>query len=464
MSSDHAIVQLPDRFDVALSFAGPQRELASQLAYLVRAGGFEVFYDDYYQAQLWGEDLAILFDEIYRKRARYCVILKSQEYLDRIWTVHERRSAVTRSLQEKGRAYLLPLEVEDVELPGVPSTVGHISLERYSIDQIAAMLIAKLQPTLNDERPREASSSGDRQEPVTDSPTATLEHYLIDPYQNRIRINRLVLAQVDKVLPWLKEHIVIPGDSGGPQYFLQEIPEFERLNNDLITLFAFGCQWGDSLQFSTWQEVIIRLWNASRERSGPLREAGFEAFLIALLAYSGGIATLHARQYETLFSLLSFEIEDEYGNRGSLAWFLGKIHVGFDRMLPHTQRWQGKYQPFSEQLHVVVREPLRTVTSDDSTYENIFDHFEYLLALLYTDQEVQRSGGQASWAPAGRFIWRDRHAPERGIIARIQREVASAGPTWPLFQVGFFGGSPARFEQVATQLNEFLQQYSRTLM
>jgi hypothetical protein len=104
------------------------------------------------------------------------------------------------------------------------------------------------------------------------------------------------------------------------------------------------------------------------------------------------------------------------------------------------------------------------VTSDASTYENIFDYFEYLLSLLYVDWELHSGDGKASWTPAGRFIWRHRHAPERGISGRIHREIGSAGANWPLFQAGFFGGSIARFEQVQTQLNVFLQQYSSRLM
>jgi hypothetical protein len=131
-------------YDLAISFAGPQRELAERLATIVDDARFRVFYDDFYPEQLWGEDLAELFDRIYRTEARYCVIFKSQEYLDRMWTVHERRSAVARMVEERGRAYILPISVESVDLPGVSPTIGYLSLERYNIDDIAAILIEKL--------------------------------------------------------------------------------------------------------------------------------------------------------------------------------------------------------------------------------------------------------------------------------------------------------------------------------
>jgi hypothetical protein len=44
-------------FDVALSFAGEDRNLAEKLAELLRAHGIQVFYDRYEQATLWGKDL-----------------------------------------------------------------------------------------------------------------------------------------------------------------------------------------------------------------------------------------------------------------------------------------------------------------------------------------------------------------------------------------------------------------------
>lgn len=131
-------------FDVAISFAGTSREIAEQLALQVRDAGFSVFYDGFFGSDLWGKDLVEFFDEIYRKRSRYCVMFISEDYRDRAWTIHERRSAQARALQEKGAEYILPIQVDDVKLPGMLPTIGHVSLREHGIDEIAQMLIAKL--------------------------------------------------------------------------------------------------------------------------------------------------------------------------------------------------------------------------------------------------------------------------------------------------------------------------------
>lgn len=132
-------------FDVALSFAGTEREPAELLATLVRDAGFSVFYDKFYPEDLWGKDLVETFYEIYSKRARYCVIFVSDEYNTRSWTIHERRSAQERMLRERGQEYILPVKANDVELPGMPTTIGYVSLRELGVEKIAKLLIKKLQ-------------------------------------------------------------------------------------------------------------------------------------------------------------------------------------------------------------------------------------------------------------------------------------------------------------------------------
>lgn len=132
------------KYDVAFSFAGPERSLAEKIATTLREHGFSVFYDNFYPEQLWGKDLVATFDRIYRKESRYCVMFLSREYADRMWTTHERKSATARALQERGNAYILPVKVEDVDIDGLAPTIGHVSLAEKSPEQIAELLIGML--------------------------------------------------------------------------------------------------------------------------------------------------------------------------------------------------------------------------------------------------------------------------------------------------------------------------------
>jgi hypothetical protein len=132
------------KYDIAISFAGTERKYAEKLAKIISEADFEVFYDNYYPEQLWGKDLTSLFDSIYRKESRYCVMFVSSQYKERMWTTHERRSAQARALEEKMGEYILPIRVDDTDLEGLPPTVGYMDLNKTTIEEIASTLIRKL--------------------------------------------------------------------------------------------------------------------------------------------------------------------------------------------------------------------------------------------------------------------------------------------------------------------------------
>ena len=130
-------------YNVALSFAGKDREQARILAEELRAAGARVFFDEDAQGFLLGKDLFVTLYEIYCERSRYCVMLVSRAYAERMWTIHERRAAQERTLRERGAEYILPVRIDEANLPGLPSTVGYISISE-GIPRIAQVIASKL--------------------------------------------------------------------------------------------------------------------------------------------------------------------------------------------------------------------------------------------------------------------------------------------------------------------------------
>jgi integrase len=130
-------------YDIALSFASEQRALAEQLAARLRAAGVRVFYDKDSKAELWGKNLVDHLHDIYCDRARFCVVFVSKEYVRKGWTNHERKAAQERVFREVSGEYLLPIRVDDAILPGLPETVGYVSITD-GIHEIARTLLEKL--------------------------------------------------------------------------------------------------------------------------------------------------------------------------------------------------------------------------------------------------------------------------------------------------------------------------------
>jgi hypothetical protein len=61
-------------YDVAFSLAGEDTGYVRPIAQRLRDVGVKVFYYEFDEAESWGADLPVFFDEIFRKTSRYAVL------------------------------------------------------------------------------------------------------------------------------------------------------------------------------------------------------------------------------------------------------------------------------------------------------------------------------------------------------------------------------------------------------
>ncbi len=130
-------------YDVAISFAGEQRKEARDIAEGLKRAGVKVFFDEYEDAELWGKNLYEHLSEVYKDRAQYCIILVSAAYAKKVWTSHERRSAQARALQES-QEYILPVRIDDTQLPGLLPTISYLDFNRYGAEGICQAFLRKI--------------------------------------------------------------------------------------------------------------------------------------------------------------------------------------------------------------------------------------------------------------------------------------------------------------------------------
>lgn len=134
-------------YDIALSFAGEDREYVEEVADYLKNRGIYVFYDMYEQEHLWGKDLYIHLNDVYQNKARYCMMFISKYYKDKLWTNHEMKSAFARAF-ESNTEYILPVRFDDTEIPGIRNTTGFINLKSISPDELAELAIKKAKSEL----------------------------------------------------------------------------------------------------------------------------------------------------------------------------------------------------------------------------------------------------------------------------------------------------------------------------
>lgn len=132
-------------FDICLSFAGEDRDYVDQVANILSARGVKVFYDMFYEVDLWGKDLYTHLSDIYHNKANYCVVFISKHY-KKPWTELERKSAQARALFND-EEYILPAKFDDTEIPGILPTTGCIDLRSHTPIQFAEIIIEKVNRT-----------------------------------------------------------------------------------------------------------------------------------------------------------------------------------------------------------------------------------------------------------------------------------------------------------------------------
>jgi len=130
-------------YDVAISFAGEDRQNAKKLANLLKTNDVKVFFDEFEQANLWGKNIYNYFANVYTNQARYCIMLLSKHYANNVWTNHERQHAQARAFRENSE-YILPVKLDDTEIPGLLETVSYLDLRRLSIEEVVRLMLDKL--------------------------------------------------------------------------------------------------------------------------------------------------------------------------------------------------------------------------------------------------------------------------------------------------------------------------------
>lgn len=167
-------------FDVAFSFAGEDRDFVAQVADCLKNEGVSVFYDKSEEVTLWGKDLTVALDDIYRKKARYVVVFISAAYAKKAWTTFEKGSALAGAFSRVGQDFILPARFDDTDIPGLIPTIAYIELRNHTPQTFAELLANKIRCQEDRDIPAEAQS-------LTEILNAYLEKF---PYRSQSDVIR----------------------------------------------------------------------------------------------------------------------------------------------------------------------------------------------------------------------------------------------------------------------------------
>lgn len=130
-------------FDVCLSFAGENRNVAENIASQLKELNLKVFYDADFQSRLWGRDLSEYLHEVYSLKSRFCIPIISNYYKLKAWTVYERKASLERAIKDRGSEYILPFRLDDTKISGIFESLGYLS-EKQGLDSVAKLAGEKI--------------------------------------------------------------------------------------------------------------------------------------------------------------------------------------------------------------------------------------------------------------------------------------------------------------------------------
>lgn len=151
--------RVPDRFLVAFSFAGQQREFVRAVAEAVerKLGSGTVFLDEWFEYYIAGADADLKLQNIYGEKCELVVVCVSKHYAGKSWTQAEHEAVRARLMQarnsadKRDRERILPIRVGEGDVEGIPFN-AIVPDVRGSVIRAADLILSRLQHVVPDKR------------------------------------------------------------------------------------------------------------------------------------------------------------------------------------------------------------------------------------------------------------------------------------------------------------------------
>jgi hypothetical protein len=126
-----------EEFEVGISYASEDLAKAEELYAALVARGISCFFDRENKILLLAKNMIDVFDQLYGRQIKfYMLALLSRHYATKPWTTYERQSGQARAIRES-RGYIIPIRLDDTEIPGIFTTVNGFKWPPETAESIA---------------------------------------------------------------------------------------------------------------------------------------------------------------------------------------------------------------------------------------------------------------------------------------------------------------------------------------
>jgi hypothetical protein len=272
---------------------------------------------------------------------------------------------------------------------------------------------------------------------------------LISSTNSQIKLHEFAVEEVRRFLSTTSDDSFATSGQFSDEELLERISSYEHHSKDLSMIVAYLSHWANETQLSTLTKIISRSCDRLLEsRGGLVAWVNLRWYPLLLVIYHAGISALVGKNYRSLSSIFYTKLgSSDYDDSGSFFALkvgdaAGELADVFKRIPEHNR----KYTPLSEYLYKFVQPELDDMFFLGKGYEEIFDEFEILFALVVADLNKQKD--THVWGPIGRFGWKNRRHGT-SPFQKLRNEAAQYKNNWGPIQAGMFGRQYERFEEVA---------------
>lgn len=283
--------------------------------------------------------------------------------------------------------------------------------------------------------------------------TATTKKLLAED-RFRIQLHDFITEEVERAQAEFEgplfefEDLASKDDKTRKVIYERQMRNYETIAKTPVQIVATLCQFDDGKHSEIVKRALERTAVRPR-RAGSLHLINLQLYPALLLLYAAGLASItsgHVAYLPKIFTdpKVSFDEGPQPIIRdvNTEAVFRSAAHL-----IPGPQgvAWTraNKY------LFDVLREPLKPYLRADEEYQRVFDKFEFLFGLVYSDLYAKEHGGP----PLGCFIWRSR--AEEAILELLV-DCLTPERQGSFLKAGLFGSNPRRFLAALRSYYDFL--------
>jgi len=277
---------------------------------------------------------------------------------------------------------------------------------------------------------------------------------LLSDESSAIELHDLLVQEVRLFLATTSEDSFAVASQQSHAELLSRLSRYEAAAETTSLLFACVAYWAKPAHLATLQKCLARSTDRLEPQGGSAIWLELRWYPLLLEVYSAGIAAADAHRFDSMANIFYAPISSQQHETGDLLiealglHLLELFRMNTFKQIPGHEK---NYAPLSEYLFKILQPKLDEVLFLGKNYETAFDTFEVFFALAVADMRLVRN--QGAWGPFGRFAWKHRH---RGgsPLSKLVAEARTMKEAWGPLRAGMFGGSVERFEKVAM---EYLQ-------